>query len=153
MLLAKNRKALYNYEVLARFIAGIVLRGYEVKSIRESNANLAGAYIQIIEGEVYVTGMHVGKYSKLSQEIPDKELDRPRKLLLNKHEINQIKRHLSEKGKTAVPLALLLRNNLIKLELATVKGKKKHEKKIVEKERQIRKDLEKQIKSNKRSVF
>lgn len=153
MLLARNRQALYNYEVVEKITAGLVLRGYEVKAIKESNVNLTGSYVILEEGEAFVTNMLVGRYSKLSQQISEFDLTRPRKLLLNKKELYKLQKHLAEKGKTAVPLALLLQHNLVKLEFALVKGKKEFEKKIVEKERQIKKDLETAIKTNKRSAF
>jgi SsrA-binding protein len=142
MLLVKNRKALYNYEVVEKYLAGISLYGYEVKAIREKRANLDGAYIRIVEDEAYIANMMIGNYSKQSQQVADIDKKRLRKLLLTSGEIQKIKRHLHEKGKTAVPLALLLRKNMIKLELATVKGRKKHEKKQLVKDRQIKRDLE-----------
>jgi SsrA-binding protein len=140
MLLAKNRKALYKYEPIRKFMAGVVLRGYEVKAIREGKANLTGSYVQILGNEAFVVNMHIGRYSNQSQEVGDTK--RSRKLLLQKREIEKLKQELQQKGKTAVPLALLLKKNMVKLELAIVKGRKKHEKKAVEKEKQIKRDLE-----------
>lgn len=145
MLLAKNRKALYNNVLVEKFVAGIVLRGYEVKAIREGKVNFEGAYIAIKGGKVFVVNMHIGRYSKQSQDISDDETQRQRQLLLSKDEIDKLTKELRQKGKTAVPLALILQNNLIKLELATVKGRKDYEKKHLEKERQIQKDLKKDI--------
>ena len=153
MLLAKNKQALFNYEVIEKFMAGIVLRGYEVKAVREGNVNMTGSYVTVAEDGVYVVGLHIGRYSKLSQIINDDALGRSRKLLLNTGEIAQIRRHLSEKGKTVVPLALLLKNNLVKLEIALVKGMKKHEKKVVAKEKQVKRDLEMARKTTVRSIY
>ncbi len=147
MLLAKNRKALYNYEIIEKYMAGIVLRGYEVKAIRERHVSFEGAYIKLIKDEPFIVNLQIGKYSKQTQKTTPEDEIRPRKLLLHKKEIEMLKRQLNEKGKTAVPLALLLRNNLIKLELAIVKGRKKHEKKAVAKTRQIKKDLQLQRKN------
>lgn len=138
MKLVSNKKALYNYEVLETFVAGIILKGYEVKALREGNANLEGSFIKFEKDGVFVTGMHIGKYSKQSQDSED--MDRPRKLLLSGKELEEIQREIHEKGKTAVPLAVLLQNNMIKLEFAVVRGKKKAGKKQAEKERQIEKD-------------
>jgi SsrA-binding protein len=138
MVLISNRKASHDYEILDKYVAGIILKGYEVKALREGNAKLDGSYVRIEKDGVYVTGMHIGEYSKQSQESEDP--DRPRKLLLNEREIENIQRDLREKGKTAVPLAVLLENNLIKLEFAVVRGKKKASKKQAEKQRQIEKD-------------
>lgn len=147
MLLAKNKKALFKHEVLDKYMAGIVLKGYEVKAIKENKASFEGSYIQFLGGELYVTNMHIGKYSKQSQEFDTTAAVRPRKLLLNQKEIGKIAGELHQKGKTAVPLALLLKHNLIKLEFAVVKGRKKHDKKVVAKEKQIKKELEKKAKS------
>lgn len=149
MLLHKNKKALFNYEVIEKYIAGISLYGYEVKAIKEKNISFEGAYITVQQGDIFVTGMNIGKYSKQSQEYDDQTSRRARRLLLNKNEIAQIIRYISEKGNTAVPLALLLQHGKIKLELAVVKGRKKHEKKVLLKERQIKSDLQKLIRGEK----
>lgn len=147
MLLAKNRKALYNYEIIEKYLAGIVLRGYEVKAVREKKVSFEGAYVKIIGDEAFIVNLHIGHYSKQSQKSDEYQEKRPRKLLLNKREIEEIKRQINEKGKTIVPIAFVLRNNMIKLEIAVVKGRKKYEKKQVAKTRQIEKDLQKQQKS------
>jgi len=140
-LLAKNRKALFNHSIIERYDAGVVLKGYEVKAIREGKVDFEGSYVRVIKGEVFLTNLKIGRYSKQSKEISPQDETRDRKLLLNKNEIKGINRELSEKGKTAVPLALVLSNNKIKLELAVVKGKKEFEKKQTAKERQLKKDM------------
>ncbi len=147
MLLAKNKKALFNNEIIEKYIAGIVLTGYEVKAIREGNVNFEGAYVTILDSEPYVVGLTVGKYSKQSQDTSAQEAKKSRKLLLKSAEITKIQKELAEKGKSAIPLALILQNNLIKLELATVKGRKKHEKKQLLKDRQVVIDLAKSRKT------
>ncbi|MFC1622273.1 SsrA-binding protein SmpB [Patescibacteria group bacterium] len=146
MLIAKNRKALFNYEIVEKFLAGIELKGYEVKALREKKVNFEGAYISLLEGVPHLVNLHIGRYSNQSQEYNEQEARRPRKLLLLKPEIHKLQREISEKGKTAVPLAILLKNNIIKIELAVVKGKKKHQKKVLLKARQQKEDLEKQFK-------
>lgn len=143
MLLARNKKALFDNEVIEKYIAGIELRGYEVKALREKNVNFEGSYVAISEGSAYVVNMNIGRYSSQSQEYKSEDARRKRRLLLNSYEISKISRELAEKGKTAVPLAILLNNNLIKLEFAVVRGKKKHEKKSTLKKAQIEKDLQK----------
>ena len=152
-LLSKNRKAMFNHSIISRFDAGVVLKGYEVKAIREGKVDFEGSYVRVIKNEVYITNLKIGRYSKQSKEISPQDEKRDRKLLLNKNEIAEINRELSEKGKTAIPLALVLFNNKIKLELAVVKGKKEFEKKQTAKERQIRKDLEVERKEYKRAGF
>ena len=146
MLIAKNRKALFTHEVLDKYIAGIELRGYEVKSIKENNASFEGAYVDVKDGQAYLKNLHVGKYSKQSQKYNPEETKRPRRLLLKKEEIRKISKEIDEKGKTAVPLALLLENGKIKLEFAIAKGRKKHEKIQFLKKRQIEIDLKKEAK-------
>ena len=147
MLLSKNRKALFNYQIIEKYIAGLVLYGYEVKSIKEGNVSFEGSYIKYQNDELFLINLYIGKYSKQSKVISHEyDSKRPRKLILNKKEILEIKKELDQKGKTAVPLALILKNNKIKLEIATVKGKKEFEKKQTAKEKQQQKDLDAQIK-------
>lgn len=141
MLLVKNRKAFLNHELVEKFVAGISLTGHEVKAIREGNVNFEGSYITFDDSTIVLTNLHIGRYSKQSQDVNELSLSRPRNLLLNKNEIAKIRKELAEKGKTAVPLALLLHNGHIKLELAVVKGRKAFSKKNLEKEKQVKKDL------------
>ncbi|HOM78196.1 MAG TPA: SsrA-binding protein SmpB [bacterium] len=146
MLIAKNRKALFNYEIIEKYLAGIMLTGYEVKALREHNVNFEGSFVKIENGEALLINLQIGRYSKQGQKIDEAAEKRTRKLLLNKVELEKITRQIQEKGKTIVPLAFVLRNNLIKLEIAVVKGRKKYEKKQVAKTRQIEKDLLRQRK-------
>lgn len=150
LLLAKNKKALWDNTLLEKYSAGIILSGYEVKAIREGNANFEGAYVQVVGGIPEVLNMYIGKYSKQSREFNEFNARRTRKLLLQKKELEEVARAISEKGKTAVPLALVLDRNLIKLEFGIVKGRKDFEKKSVAKERQIRKDMEAETKEFRR---
>jgi len=146
MLLVKNRKALFNHQIVEKFLAGIELKGYEVKAIKEKNITFEGAYVNVRDGEVFVQNLYIGKYSKQSQEYIEQESRRPRKLLLHKQEIKKLQKEIDEKGKTAVPLALLLKRGKVKLELAVVKGRKKHEKRQLLKKRQLEIDLQKDAK-------
>lgn len=145
-LLAKNRKARYNYSVEDEYLAGIVLKGYEVKAIREGKVDFEGSFIQVIDREPHVVNMQIGRYSKQSNDVSEFDSRRSRKLLLSQREIDQLISKTSQKGKTAVPLALVLVNNNIKLEFAIVTGKKDYEKKVTAKEKQIQRDLEKEAK-------
>ena len=146
MLIAKNRKALFKHEIIDKYLAGIELKGYEVKAIKEKNVSFEGAYVEIKDGQTYVNNLHIGKYSKQSQKYEPEQSRRPRRLLLKKEEIRKIKREIDGKGKTAVPLALLLKHGKIKIEIAVVKGRKKHEKKGILKKRQAEIDLRKEAK-------
>ena len=142
LLLAKNRKALHDHTLVEKYVAGIVLRGYEVKAIREQKVSFEGSYIQILKNIPYIVNLHIGEYSKKSQLTGLGDAKRNRELLLNAREIEEIRKELDQKGKTAVPLALVMNKNLIKLEFAVVKGKKEFEMKQTAKEKQIKKDLE-----------
>jgi SsrA-binding protein len=150
MLLVKNRKALFDYSLVEKYTAGILLSGAQAKSIREGNVNFEGAFIRVIEGMPLITGMYIGPYSKQGKTFDETKASENRKILLNKHEIKDIAAELSQKGHTAVPLALVLDHNLIKLEFAVVKGRKEFEKKVVAKEKQIKKDLERDSKEFRR---
>lgn len=152
MLIAKNKKGLFNNEVIEKYVAGIVLKGHEVKAIREKNVSFEGAYISIEDNIPVVKNLHIGKYSKQSQDHTDYNAKRTRQLLLNKNEIDKLSRQISEKGKTAIPLALITKKGKIKLELAVVKGRKKHEKRSLLKKRQIEIDLKKEIKQSGRLI-
>lgn len=138
----QNKKAAFDYEVLDKYVAGIVLYGYEVKSVREGNVNFEGSQVVVLQGEAYVVNLHIGRYSNQSQKYNEKDAKRTRKLLLTKKEIGRLSQAISVKGRFAVPLALILQHNLVKLEFGVVRSKKKYEKKQVLIERQQKRDLE-----------
>jgi len=142
MILAKNKKALYDYEVLDKYVAGIELYGYEVKSVREGNVSFEGSLIIVRDGEAYVANLHIGRYSHQSQKYDEKRAKRTRRLLLNKKEILKLSQEISQKGRLAMPLSLFLERNLVKLELAVVRARKKYQKKQVLIERQVQRDLD-----------
>ncbi len=139
---SQNKRATYEYEVLDKYTAGIVLYGHEVKSVREGNINFEGSLVTVMSGEAYVVNLHIGRYSHQSQKYNEKEAKRTRKLLLNKKEVLKLAQAISLKGRFAVPLALILQQNLVKLELGVVRSKKQFEKKQVLIERQIERDLD-----------
>lgn len=145
-VIAKNRKAFHNFTVIETYIAGIVLKGYEVKAIREGKASFEGSYIDKDDRHLSVINLYIGRYSKQSKNFVEEDAKRSRKLLLTQKEEADILRDISEKGKTAVPVALLLKNGLVKLEIAVVKGKKEFEKKVVAKDRQVQRDLARESK-------
>ena len=126
------------------------MHGYEVKAIREGKVNFEGSYVQIVGDKPVVINMHIGQYSKQSQKVNELDQNRTRDLLLNKTEIEKLTKELAQKGKTAIPLALIITHNMIKLEFGIAKGRRKFDKKNVEKERQIKKDLEIALKESNR---
>lgn len=132
-IIAKNKKARFDYHILDTFEAGIVLKGSEVKSIRQGKASLSDAFAQVVGGEVFLFNMHISPYEKAGDILDPK---RDRKLLLSKNEIRKIEGKLKNEGLALVPLELYFKRSLVKVSLAVAKGKKKYEKrdKIIKKE-------------------
>jgi SsrA-binding protein len=141
-VIAKNKKAKFDYHILETYEAGIVLKGSEVKSIRQGKVSLTDAFAHVVGNEVFLFNMHISPYEKAHNDLEPK---RDRKLLLHKSEIRKIDGKLKNKGLTLIPLEIFIKNSLVKIELAVAKGKKKYEKreKIIEKEqkREIKKYL------------
>jgi SsrA-binding protein len=139
-----NRKAYYNYSVIDEYTAGIVLTGSEVKSIRESKVTLTDSYVYIKDNEVYIKNMNVSKYSQIhNMEVHDPNRDK--KLLLNRKEISRLDRGLQDKGTTIIPLKIFTSNNKIKILIGICKGKKNWDKKETIKERDIKRDINREL--------
>ncbi|MEQ8471676.1 MAG: SsrA-binding protein SmpB [Marinoscillum sp.] len=119
----KNRKASYEYEFLDKYEAGIVLKGTEIKSIREGKASVQEAYCYINREELYIKGMNISPYTNSS--FQNHQIDRERKLLVKKKEIEKIKEKTEEKGLTIVPVRIYInKRGFAKLEIAVARGKK-----------------------------
>jgi SsrA-binding protein len=146
MIILSNKKAYFEYEVLQKFIAGVKLKGFEVKALREGKGKLDGSYVKELDSKLKVVNFGIGRYSKISQKLEEGDISRTKELLLNKREINEIKRELAQKGKSCIPLNLRIERGLFKLEIAVVRGKKEFEKKVVAKEKQEKRDLEREKK-------
>lgn len=125
-IIANNKKARYEYFIEDVFEAGIVLKGTEVKSIRQGKVSIKESFCQISNGELFIDGMHITPYEHGNRYNVDPI--RRRKLLLNRREINKLIGATKEKGYTIVPLNLYLKDGLIKLEIALAKGKKLYDK-------------------------
>ena len=125
-VLATNRKALFNYEVLERAEAGIALVGTEVKSIRDGGLNFSDSWVEFRSGELVLVGCRIAPYShgNLLNHVPDRE----RKLLLHKREIRKLGGRASERGLTLVPLRVYWKNGRVKLEVGLARGKHAHDK-------------------------
>ena len=137
----KNKKASFEYEFVDKFVAGIVLQGSEIKSIRFGKANLQASYCIIKNEEIFVRELHISPYKQASYLNHDPK--RERKLLLTKREINKLEMKSQEKGLTIIPVRLYVTNKgLAKLEIALAKGKKLHDKRHDIKEKDLKKDLE-----------
>ncbi|MBU1180266.1 SsrA-binding protein SmpB [Patescibacteria group bacterium] len=140
-VITENKKAYYDYEILDKFEAGIVLFGYEVKSVRQGNIKLKGAFVTLHKNEPYLTGAHISKY-KPAGHLLDYEPERSRKLLMKKKEIRYLLGKKEERGLTIVPLLVYTKGSKIKIEIGIGKGKKRYEKKEIKK----KKDLDREIK-------
>ena len=139
-----NRKAFHEYFVLERFEAGIALAGTEVKSIRAGNVNLKDAFCTIKDGELFVRGMHISPYEH--GNIFNKDPVRPRRLLMHKREIVKLNARIMQDGVALIPLSLYFKDSRVKLELGLCKGKKLHDKRDSEAERQSKRDIDRILK-------
>ena len=138
----RNKKASFEFEFIDKYVAGIVLQGSEIKSIREGKVNLQASYCVIHHEEAYVKEMHISPYKDASYN--NHEPKRERKLLLSKREIKKLMAKSQEKGLTIVPIRLFVTNKgLAKLEIALSKGKKIHDKRQDIKEKDLKRDLAK----------
>ena len=137
----KNKKASFEYHFIDKFVAGIVLQGSEIKSIREGKVNLQASYCLIRNNEAFVKELHISQYKEASYN--NHEPKRERKLLLSKREIKKLASKSQEQGLTIVPVRLFITTRgLAKLEIALAKGKKIHDKRHDIKEKDLKKDLE-----------
>lgn len=138
----QNRKASFEYAFLERYRAGIVLKGSEVKSVREGKANINEAYCYVRNGEVFIKGMHIAEYKNAGAFAHAAVADR--KLLLTKKEIKKITEMLKNKGLTLIPLALFINERgFVKLEVAVAKGKKVYDKRETLRKRDIERAIRK----------
>jgi SsrA-binding protein len=144
---AHNRAAAHNYFLLERFEAGVVLRGTEVKSIREGKANLKDSYGLIKDGEAFVLNMHIGPYSH--GNIANHDEARTRKLLLHGDEVRKLFSKTQIKGHTLIPTRLYFRHGRVKCELALAKGKQDWDKRETVRRREADREARAAIKANK----
>ena len=140
-----NRKARHDYHVLEIYEAGLVLKGTEVKSIRNSQVSIKESYAQFKGDDLYIIDMHIAPY-KFGNRF-NLEPKRDRKLLLNKRELVKIKGSIESKGMTAIPLRLYFKNGYAKLEIALAKGKKLYDKRRDLTERAIKRESERELKN------
>jgi SsrA-binding protein len=146
-ILATNRKALFNYEVLERAEAGVVLRGTEVKSIRDGGFQFRDSYVDFRGGELFLIGCRIGPYSH--GNLSNHSEDRDRKLLLHKREILKLGGKATERGLTIIPLRAYFKNGKIKLEIGLARGKKSHDKRESIKRKDIERDTRQAIRERK----
>ncbi len=140
-----NKKALHEYEIIEKFEAGMVLRGSEVKSIREGKVNLKDAYVLIREREAFLINSHIAAYSNASYN--NHEPERERKLLMNRKEIGKVHKKVKERGFSLIALRMYFNNKgFVKVEIALAKGKRLWEKKQKIKERDIKREVDRELK-------
>lgn len=134
MVLAQNKKARFEYEILETFQAGVKLTGPEVKSVRAGHVQLNGSYVVFNGSKPMLLNVHISPYKPAFQN--NAIVDRSRELLLRKSEIETLQAKITVEKLTCVPLSIYLKNNLIKVEIALAKGKKLHDKRRAVKERE-----------------
>lgn len=140
MIILKNKKAYFDYEILEEFEAGIILEGWEVKSIREGMANLKDSFIKIFNGRASLVDMHVARWKTMSTAIPI-DHTRERILLLKKNELEKLEQIRKNAGMTIIPLNIHLKNGKIKLKIGAARGKRKYDKREVVKKREFERDI------------
>ena len=143
--IAKNRRALHEYEVLETYEAGIELTGTEVRSLRENNCQLTDCFALIRGGEVWLHNVHIAPFS--NGNIANVDPDRKRKLLLHRKEIRALEQKTRERGLTLVPLSMYFKeNSLVKVELALARGKKIYDKRESIAKRDAQRDIDRAMK-------
>jgi SsrA-binding protein len=144
--IADNKKAAYNYFIEERFEAGLVLEGWEVKSLRAGKVQLTDGYVVVRNGELFLIGLQITPLGTASTHIsPDKV--RTKKLLLHKEEIKRLIGKVEQKGHTLVPLNLHWKDNKIKCDIALAKGKAEHDKRDTIKDREGKREVARAMKS------
>lgn len=145
-IVSKNKKAFFDYFIVERFEAGIVLCGTEVKSIRKGAVNLKDSFISVKDGEAYIKNMHISPYEQ--GNIFNKDPLRERKLLLHKKEIMHLIGLSAQQGYTIIPLSLYFSNSNVKVEIALARGKKLHDKRASMAEKSAKREIDRAIKNN-----
>jgi len=145
-VLTENKKAYFDYQILEKFDAGLVLLGTEVKSIKLGRINLAGSYVVFKGEELYLIGAKIPPYQPKNAP-PDYEPERSRKLLLNKAEIKKLIGKTKQKGLTLIPLKVYTKHAKIKLEFGIGRGKKKIDKRESIKKREAEREIQRELKS------
>lgn len=148
-IIAKNKKAFHEYEILNRYEAGLVLTGTEVRSLRENNCQMTDCFALVRNGEVWLHNVHIPPFSQGNINNPDP--NRKRKLLLHKREIRELNEESREKGMAIVPLNMYFaKNSLVKVEIAVARGKKLYDKRASMAARDSQREVERALKERSR---
>lgn len=146
-VVAKNRKASFQYELLEKYVAGLVLSGTEIKSLRQGHASLSDSYALFLRNELWVRGMHIPEYTYGT--YLNHEPKRDRKLLLTHRELSKLQRGVKTKGYTIVPLVLFINERgYAKLKIALARGKQAHDKREAIKERDANREMQRAKRHN-----
>ena len=149
MSIIQNKKAFHDFFIEDRYEAGLVLQGWEVKAIRAGRANLKESYVIIKDGELFLLGSHISPLTSASTHIlPDPT--RTRKLLLHAAEINKLIGKVQRAGYTLMPLDMHYKGGRVKLDIGLAKGKKEHDKRATEKEREGKREAQQAMKKERR---
>ena len=144
---ASNKKAKFDYEILETLEAGLVLSGQEVKSIRTGHISLKGAFVTFHAEKAYLTNVHIPKY-KFAGNVKNYDPERSREILLKSKELSYLRGKSQEKGLTIVPISVYTKGRRIKVEIAVVKGKKKHDKRRAIKKRELDRETARAMKGD-----
>lgn len=144
-IITKNKKAYFDYFILESMIAGIVLEGSEVKSIRAGGISLLDSFIIIKNQEIFLKNAYIKSFQNASNFKPNERKDR--KLLLNKNEIIKLERLVKEKSNTIIPLQVMIKDNKVKIEIGVAKGKKQFDKKQSLKEQSQKREIQQATKN------
>ena len=147
--IAENRRARFDYLIEERFEAGMVLEGWEVKSLREGKVQLTDGYVVIRNGELFIVGLQINPLKSASTHVNPDSI-RTKKLLLHKEEIRRLVGKVEQKGYTLVPLNLHWKAGKVKCEVALAKGKAEHDKRDTIKDREGKREVERAMKSRSR---
>jgi SsrA-binding protein len=143
-VVARNRKARHTYEILDTYEAGIVLVGSEVKSLREAQVQMSEAYATIDDGEAWLHNVHISAYSNVDHSTRP-SIDRKRKLLLHRKEIDDLRRRIQTERVTLVPLSIYFKDGRAKVEIAVARGRKAHDKRAAIAERDMARETERSL--------
>ncbi|MGI9120821.1 MAG: SsrA-binding protein SmpB [Acidimicrobiales bacterium] len=143
-VVATNRRARYDFDILDTYEAGVVLQGSEVKSLRTAKVQLKDSYAYVTGGEAWLKGVHIAPYSH-SSGFGGHETERERKLLLRRSQIDDIRRRLDVDHLTLVPLSVYFRDGRAKVELGLARGRKRHDKRHAIAERDMRRDVDRAL--------
>ena len=147
-IIATNRKALHNYNILESSEAGIALTGTEIKSVRQGSVSLAEAYVKPERGELWLFGAHIARYNASGPF--SHEPTRPRKLLLHRKQIRMLAAEAKEKGLTLIPLSMYIKNSIAKVQVSLARGKKQYDKRETISKRDADREIDRTLKRKNR---